>query len=145
MLYYDPIRRMQRLMEAVDRLLDESVVPARTVDSRTTRGEVLIPVNVRADEEAYIITAWVPGVTAEDLRIEVLEDTVTLEGTFKAPEENDYLVREIPSGAFRRVIQLPTALEAGEAEAELRDGVLTLRVPKAKAVRPKEIKIKVVK
>ncbi len=143
MLYYDPLRRMQRLMEAMDRLLDESVVPARTVDSRAVRGEVVIPVDVRAEDEAFVITAWVPGVTVEDLRIEILDDTVTLEGEFKASEQDHYLVREIPSGAFRRVIQLPTALEAGEAEAELSNGVLTLRVPKAKAVRPKEIKVKV--
>ncbi len=142
MLYYDPFRRMQRLMEAMDRLLDQSVIPTQALED-VSRGKVSVPVDVRAEEDTFVITAWVPGVSAEDLRIEILDDTVTLEGTFKADDEDGYLVREIPRGAFQRVITLPTALEPGEAEAELKDGVLTLRVPKAKAVRPKAIKVKV--
>ena len=142
MIYYDPFRRMERLMDVMDRLLDRSVVPTQAVED-IRRGKTSIPVDVRAEDEAFVITAWVPGVSAEDLHIEVVDDTVTLEGDFKAGDENGYLLREIPRGAFRRAITLPTALEPGEAEAELRDGVLTLRVPKAKALRPREIKIKV--
>ncbi len=143
MIYEDPFRRMQRLMAVMDRLLDESVVPTRALED-VSQGKIRIPVDVQAEDEAYLITAWVPGVTAEDLHIEILDDTVTLEGEFRAPEEEGrYLVREIPRGAFQRVITLPTALEAQEAEAELHEGVLTLRVPKAQAMRPKEIKVKV--
>lgn len=144
MLYYDPLRRMQRLMDAMDRLMEQSVVPGRAVEE-VSRGKVSVPVNIRADGDTYIITAWVPGVTADDLHIQILDNTVVLEGEFKAPEEDDYLVQEIPVGAFQRVITLPTELEPNEAEAELHDGVLTLRVPKAQAVRPKEIKVKVKK
>ncbi len=141
MLYYDPLRRMQRLMDVMDRLMEQSVIPARALEE-VSRGKVSIPVNVRADGDTFVITAWVPGVSADDLHIQILDNTVAIEGEFQAPEENDYLVQEIPAGAFQRVITLPTALEPGEAEAELRDGVLTLRVPKAQAVRPKEIKVK---
>ncbi len=143
MFYYDPFRRMQRLATALDRLLDESVVPVRTVEE-AARGRITIPVDIRAEDDAFVITAWVPGVQADDLHIEVVDDTVRLEGEFRPVEgEEKYLVREIPRGAFQRVITLPTALEPQEAEAELKDGVLTLRVPKAQAVRPKEVKIKV--
>lgn len=143
MIYYDPFRRMQRLAAALDRLLDESVVPARSVEE-VSRGKITIPVDIRAEDDAFVIIAWVPGVKAEDLHIEVVDDTVTLEGQFQpVQDEEKYLVREIPRGAFQRVITLPTTLEPQEAEAELKDGVLTLRVPKAQAVRPKEIKIKV--
>lgn len=141
MLYYDPLRRMQRLMDVMDRLMEQSVIPARALEE-VSRGKVSLPVNVRADGDTFIITAWVPGVSVDDLHIQILDNTISIEGEFQAPEEDDYLVQEIPVGAFQRVITLPTALEPGEAEAELRDGVLTLRVPKAQAVRPKEIKVK---
>jgi len=141
MLYYDPLRRMQRLMDVMDRLMEQSVIPTRALEE-VSRGKVSIPVNVRADGDTFIITAWVPGVSVDDLHIQILDNTVSIEGEFQAPEKDDYLVQEIPVGAFQRVITLPTALEPGEAEAELRDGVLTLRVPKAQAVRPKEIKVK---
>ncbi len=138
LLYYDPIRRMQRLMEA---LFPEEM---RTTDVR--QAGVVIPLNVYAEEDAYVIQAWVPGLEAENLHIEVVGDTVTLEGEFKAPEHKDnLLLQEIPVGHFKRVVTLPTELEADEAEAELINGVLTLRIPKAKALRPKEIKVKVKK
>lgn len=136
LLYYDPIRRMQRLMEA---LLPEEF---RSTDVRQVG--VVIPLNVYAEEDAYIIQSWLPGLSAEDVRIEVVGDTVTLEGEFKAPDQDkQMLLQEIPVGRFKRVITLPTELEADEAEADLVNGVLTLRIPKAKALRPKEIKVKV--
>lgn len=142
MMYYAPLRRMQRLMDVMDRLMEQSVVPTHALEE-VSRGKILIPVNVRADGDTFVITAWVPGISAKDLHIQVLDNTISIEGEFQAPEKDDYLVQEIPVGAFQRVITLPTALEPGEAEAELHDGVLTLRVPKAQAVRPKEIKVKV--
>jgi HSP20 family protein len=50
-------------------------------------------------------------------------------------------MRELPAGRFSRVITLPTALDAAKAEANIKDGVLILRVPKAEAHRPKTIKV----
>ncbi len=140
LLYYDPFRRMQQLMQA---LFPEELTRT-TTDVR--QSGLVIPLNVYAQEDAFIIEAWVPGLTDEDLRIEVVGDTVTLEGEFKAPEQKEnLLLQEIPVGRFKRVVTLPTELEADEAEAELVNGVLTLRIPKAKAMRPKEIKVKVKK
>lgn len=138
LLYYDPIRRMQQLMQA---LFPEEMTRT-TTDVR--QAGLVIPLNVFAEEDAFVIQAWVPGLNAEDLHIEVVGDTVTLEGEFKGPEHKEnLLLQEIPVGRFKRVITLPTELEADEAEAELVNGVLTLRIPKAKALRPKEIKVKV--
>ncbi len=132
----DPFRRMERLMDAMDRLM-ETTAPV----SDTRQRGVRIPMNVKAEDDAFIITAWVPGLSTDDLRIEVLEDTVVLEGEFKAPEGEGLLLQEIPVGPFKRVVTLPTPLEPGKASAELADGVLTLRLPKAEAMRPKEIKV----
>ena len=137
----DPFRRMERLMDAMDRLVESSVVPV----SDTRQRGVRVPMNVKAEDDAFVITAWLPGLDADDLHIEVLDDTVVLEGEFKAPEGEGLLLQEIPVGPFKRAITLPTELEPGKAEAELKDGVLTLRLPKAEAVRPKEIKVKVKK
>ncbi len=133
----DPFRRMERLMDAMDRLMESSVVPV----SDTRQRGVRVPLDVKAEDDAFIITAWVPGLEADDIHLEVLEDTVVLEGEFKAPEAEGLLLQEIPVGPFKRVITLPTPLEPGKAEAELKNGVLTLRLPKAEAVRPKEIKV----
>ncbi len=144
LMYYDPFRRMQRLMNLLTGLVPEEV---GVTDARQTAA-LSVPMNVVAEEDAFVITAWVPGLDVDDLRIEVVDDTVTIEGEFPAPEEDDkrqVLLQEIPFGRFKRVITLPTTLEASEAEAELRNGVLTLRIPKAEALRPKTIKIKAAK
>jgi HSP20 family protein len=82
----------------------------------------------------------VPGLRAEDLNIQVLEDIVRIEGEFKA-DESDYVLRELPSGAFRRSLRLPAPLQAEKVEARIADGVLTLRLPKAESARPKTIKV----
>ena len=99
-----------------------------------------LPVDVRDEDDAYVLTAFVPGLTAEELNIQVLDDTVSVEGEYKH-DENQYLLTELPSGAFQRTLRLPTALDADKAEAKIDNGVLTLRLPKSESARPKVIKI----
>jgi len=99
-----------------------------------------LPVDVRDEDEAYVLTAFVPGLTAEELNIQVLDDTVSVEGEYKH-DENQYLLTELPSGVFQRALRLPTALDADKAEASIDNGVLTLRLPKAESARPKVIKV----
>lgn len=137
-LYVSPYRRMARMREAMERLFDESFSSTESVER-----EMLLAVDVKGGDEAYEITAFVPGVDAEDISVEVLNNTVTIRGEFRdAPEEGDkYLMCELPAGRFSRVITLPTALDPSKAEANLKNGVFTLKVPKAEAHRPKTIKI----
>ena len=97
-------------------------------------------VNVRDESDAFVLTALVPGIKADDLDIQVLEDVVRIEGKF-APDENEYLLQELPSGTIRRELRMPSPLDADKVEAKITDGVLTLRLPKAESARPKTIKI----
>jgi HSP20 family protein len=99
-----------------------------------------LAVNIRDEDEAYVLTARVPGLKAEDLNIQVLEDTLSIEGKFPQ-DENEYLLQELPGGSFRRELRLPSPLEADQVEAKITDGVLTLRLPKAESARPKTIKV----
>lgn len=105
--------------------------------------EQTLGINVREDAEsdAYVLTALVPGLKADDLNIQVLEDVVRIQGEFKAGDSN-YLVRELPDGSFTRTLRLPAPIDSDHIEANITDGVLTLRLPKAESARPKQIKIK---
>jgi HSP20 family protein len=107
--------------------------------------DVFVPVNVKAEAEDFVITALLPGVHADDLSIQVINETVTIQGEIKdlAQEGDSFLVRECPVGKFYRVIRLPEALDSAKASADLTDGMLTLRVPKAIEARPKTIKVNV--
>lgn len=99
-------------------------------------------VNVREEEDAYVLSALVPGLQAEDLNIQVLDDVVSIEGEYKA-DEAEYLLSELPNGSFRRNLRLPAAIEADQVAAKTADGVLTLSLPKAESARPKKIKVSV--
>jgi len=99
-------------------------------------------VNIQEQDEAYVLSALVPGLTAEDLNIQVLEDVVRIEGEYRL-DETEYLMQELPHGSFARTLRLPVPIEADSVEAKITDGVLTLTLPKAESAKPKKIKIKV--
>jgi HSP20 family protein len=137
-LYVSPYRRMASMREAMNRLMEENFP-----EKETAEREMLLAVDVEAQDEAYLIKALVPGIEADQINIEILNNTVTIRGEFQEDQEDTkYLVCELPAGRFSRIISLPTALDPSKAEASLKNGVFTLRVPKAEAHRPKVIKVK---
>jgi len=123
--------------------------PYRQIARRAIQrnGERTLGINIREEEDAYILSALVPGLKPEDLNIQVLEDVLHIEGEYKqnSPVENadeqSYLVRELPSGSFTRTLRLPSVIDADQVEAKIADGVLTLTLPKAESARPKKISI----
>lgn len=137
-IYISPYRRMAAMREAMNRMFEDSIG-----ESASHEREMMLAVDVVADDEAYEIVALVPGLEADDVNIEVLNNTVTLRGEFKntANEDDKFLVDELPAGRFSRVVTLPTALDPSKAEASVKNGVLHLRIPKAEAHRPKSIKV----
>lgn len=135
-LYLTPMgRRVMRKMMEQTRDMDS--------DWKDAESEVVFPLNVKAEDDGYVITALLPGIKPDDLSIQVVNETVTLQGEIKNIQEDgaQYLLREIPSGRFYRMITLPERMDSARAEASMEDGMLTLRIPKAEEVRPKTIKV----
>ncbi len=112
--------------------------------SRSNDG-IYVPMNVSASDDAFQISAFVPGIKAEDLEIEVLEDRIIIEGEFvELSEEEDFqlLRQEMPSGHFQRILRLRSKLDAAKAEALVEDGILTLTVPIAEEAKIQKIAVK---
>ena len=103
--------------------------------------EQTLGINVREEDDVFVLSALVPGVKSDALNIQVLEDVVRIEGEYQM-DESKYLIRELPNGSFVRTLRLPAPIDAEHVEADITDGVLTLRLPKAESARPKQIKIK---
>jgi HSP20 family protein len=97
-------------------------------------------VNIREEDETYILSALVPGLKSEDLNIQILDDVVRIEGEYKRVE-TQYLMQEIPTGSFTRTLRLPAPIDADRVEAKIADGVLTLTLPGVESARPKKIRI----
>jgi HSP20 family protein len=102
--------------------------------------EHTLGINVHEQDEAYVLSALVPGLKAEDLNIQILDDVIRIDGEYK-PDENEYLLNELPNGSFTRTLRLPSTIEADSVEAKITDGVLTLTLPKAESARPKKIQV----
>ena len=102
--------------------------------------EHFLSVNVRDEQDTFVLSALVPGLKADDLNIQVLEDVIHIEGEFQAGDD-EYLLRELPNGSFRRSLRMPTEIDSEKVEAKIPDGVLPLGLPKAESARPKKIKI----
>ena len=94
----------------------------------------------REEDNEFIITTAVPGLSAEDLNIQVLENVVRIEGEY-ATSDGEHLLREMPEGKFIRTLRLPCEIDADNVEAKINNGILSLSLPKVEAVRPKQIKI----
>ena len=134
-LYVTPARRAHRR-----HMLDEIM---RDWDENYT-SELTFPIDVLADNDAFTIKALLPGVSADDLDIQIVNEILTLSGELKTEREEgaNYLLAEIPGGKFHRVITLPVPLNAANVEASLENGVLTLVIPKAEEAKPRTIKVK---
>ena len=114
---------------------------ARNID---VHSDVHIPVDIKEEQDAFVVIATLPGLEAEDLNIEIIENVVNISGEFKTElEENEnYLHCERPVGKFHRHLHFSTKLEFTDADATLKNGILTLRVSKIEEERPKTIKVK---
>lgn len=101
-------------------------------------------VDVRETEAEYVVHADVPGLRREDLEIELAADRVTLKGHHQEEREETEgcaVCREREYGDFERVIALPEEVRADDARASLKDGVLTLNLPKAHTTEVRRIEV----
>ena len=134
-IYFTPYARMAR-NRWMRRMMQDENYPE-------FQNEVYFPVDIIAKADDFIIKAMLPGVTGEDLNIQIVNETVTISGALKPEREegDNFLLQELPQGRFSRTLTLPAQLDSTKAEAHLDDGVLTLSIPKAETARPKTIKV----
>ena len=103
-----------------------------------------LPLDVTTTPGELIVEASLPGIKPEDVEITVENGTLTITGKTsdeRRAEEGSYLVQEIRRGTFSRSLTLPNGLEPDKANATFEHGVLTLRIPKAEQVKPRQIRI----
>jgi len=131
------------LRQAMDRLFDDDVFRPFRWTSGSFDGPGL-PLDVTTTPDELVVEASLPGIKPEDVEITVENGTLTITGKTadeERSEEGSYLVQEIRRGQFSRSVTLPNGLEPDKATATFEDGMLTLRIPKAEQVKPRQIRI----
>ena len=92
-----------------------------------------------------LVKASLPGIKPEDLNIEVRDNVLIISGETKLEterKEENYFLNERRYGQFRRSVALPYAVKVEQAEAEIKDGILTLTLPKGEEAKPRHISVK---
>jgi len=143
------VRRPSRLGEfmtlrqAMDHLFDDDVFRPFRWTPGAGDGPVL-PLDVTTSADELVVEAALPGIKPEDVEITVENGTLTIAGKTadeRPAEDGSYLVQEIRRGSFSRSVTLPNGLEPDKATATFEHGVLTLRIPKAEQLKPRQIRI----
>lgn len=137
---WDPTRELSLLQGDVNRLFGRFLdgAPGSTPD------QWLPPMDVAEEAEHFVITMDVPGVSRDDLVIEVHERTLRVSGERRqerSDEHASYFRMERGYGSFARTMTLPKGIDADAIEASVELGVLELRVPKPAEVKPRRIEI----
>ena len=136
---WNPIREMATMQGALDRLFDESW--------RNTRGSAengTLPLDVHETDNAYVVSATMPGVSANDINISLHDGVLTISGAMQQPtyENSRALLLERTYSKLQRSIRLPQPVVQDSIEALLENGVLTLTLPKTAEAQPRVIPVR---
>lgn len=136
---WDPFAQMHELLHSEPAALLRRMMPG------AEEGWTLAPdFDVKETKDAYVFKADLPGMKQEDVEISVTGQRLTISGKReeeKREEGERYFTFERSHGSFSRTFTVPEGVDVDHVSAELKDGVLTLNVPKRPEVQPKRIQI----
>ncbi len=139
---WNHLRELEQLQRRMNRLFQDTY----GTEGRPWRAGVYPLVNLSEDPDHIYVRAELPGVRAEDLEITLQDNNLILRGERKIPAEDkqvNYHRRERESGFFRRIVALPVPVPGDKVEATCKDGILTIKLAKPEAVKPRKIEVKV--
>ncbi len=122
--------------------LEVTLASAKKEPRQESEGQLTI--DVFQTEDDVVIQSTIAGVSDKDLDISVTNDMVSIKGT-RMPEQkvksSNYYYQELYWGPFSRSIILPVDVDADSAKASMKNGILTIRLPKLDKIRTKKIRI----
>jgi HSP20 family protein len=135
-LSFDPFVELRRMQSEMNRLFSG-------LGTATARD--FPPINIWLGENSVVVTAELPGITANDVNLSLQEDVLTLAGKRepKTQQENvNWQRRERAYGSFSRAVQLPFRVDADKVQARFNNGILEIELQRLEADRPKKIEIR---
>jgi HSP20 family protein len=136
---WEPFRRMRQLL-AWDPFAEMTELPAFEL-----QGTFMPAFEVKEAKDSYIFKADMPGLKEADLDLQITGDRLTVSGKRemeKKEEKETFYAYERSYGSFSRSFTLPTGVDCDHAKAELKDGVLTLVLPKVPEAMPRKIEVR---
>lgn len=143
LMKWEPFEGLSTLRREMDKLWEHFFDGGRV--QMPEFGALEPAVEVSDTTDTVIVKAQIPGMSKDQIQVNITDNMLTLKGEMKEEEkkeEKNYYRREFRYGAFARSIALPTAVQGEKAEAQLKDGVLQITIPKSEQAKAKEIPIR---
>jgi HSP20 family protein len=143
---WDPFRNMSTLQDRINRIFDETASRSQDYDVEVNQCDWKPVVDIYDSEKAIVVNAELPGVSKENITLDVKENILTLKGERKPDEEvrkENYYRMERCFGSFERAFTLPSTVDPGKITANFKDGILKIEIPKPEEKKPKQISINV--
>jgi len=144
LIRWDPFREMAALQERMNRLFSDIRTQAPLKEEEIIQGTWVPAVDIYETNEAIVLKVELPGISLQDISVEVKDNTLTLKGEKKfekeVKEENYHRV-ERSYGSFQRAFTLPGTVQQEKVKAKFRDGILEIVLPKVEEAKPKQIKV----
>lgn len=142
---WSPVRDLMGLQDDMGMMFDEFFGDGKKMrELGLTRWHPRV--DITEEDNRYELTADLPGMRREDIKVEVRDNVLTLRGEKKMEEEKkdkNYRLSERYYGEFTRTFTLPENVDRNAIDAEFKDGVLHLSIPKTEKAKPKQIEVKV--
>lgn len=140
MIKVNPNREILSMMDAMQRLFDETVAP---LDYMGGQRAARLPIDAYTTENEIVVIASIPGANPDEVEITIEGDSLTIRGEIPQRLDNvRYIFTERFHGTFTRTLQLNVPVDVENVEATFENGLLTLHLPKAEEAKPKVIKVK---
>jgi HSP20 family protein len=137
---------MSALQERMNRLFSDVRAQAPVRGEEIVQGAWIPAVDIFEINEAIVLKAELPGITAQEISVEVKDNTLTLKGEKKfekeVKEENYHRV-ERSYGSFQRAFTLPGTIHQEKVKAKFKDGILEITLPKVEEAKPKQVKVEI--
>lgn len=144
LIRWEPFREIDSLQRQMNRLFDN--LSHTTTDGESLGISFMPPAEMHETPEAFHLKLEVPGMEAQDLDVQVTAESVAISGERKEEtrtEEKGMTRTEFRYGQFRRVIPLPNRIQNDQVQAEYKNGILTLTLPKAEEEKNKAVKVNI--
>jgi HSP20 family protein len=137
---------MERMVDEMGRWRWPSWMERWPSSMEEEEGSFAPAVEVSESDEEVSVKAQVPGLKREDIEVELLDGSLSIKGEAKEEKEEkkkSYYRREFSYGQFARRISLPSGVDTRKASAELKNGVLNVRIPKTEEAKKQSVKLEI--
>jgi len=138
---YDPLALLEQFQNEVNRLFESRLGRLGDENTRVVTADWIPPVDIREEEDRFVLLADIPGVDPKDIEITMEDGVLSIRGERRIEDDGRFKRMERPRGTFYRRFSLPDTADPEGIRARGQNGVLEITIPKAQKAQPRRIAV----